>query len=442
MIFENVYFLLAIETILAIYLIDTYYKIKNDVPGNIYIKWNDKYNAHGEKSFFDFSRYTDNVFKKHVKVENTDKGIKDDFINFIDELNFYFTAFCLIFAIIIAIYFLLRLLSNFLLKLFHPKQNYHILSPGKYNDNCNAHDWLDNFELFLEEGKITTHAERCGAFLSRLDGQTKQTLCNYDRHVKTNYNTLKDAFIKIFAKKKKTAQEYHADFLSCCQGDMNLYHYHAELCRLVKRAFPTLSERQRDEMIYERFTSGINNDIIRGQLLASYKITNLFGRVFRGKTLLDRAVELEEIYGKGQVNINLVRTDKSNVVCYRCQEKGHYANDCKTQQKTNQDNSNTSNNNYNNKKLQNNRYQKPQQNGSQQNSTSNTNMFHLNKIEYTNAITGSCMLDGQSTHFMMDTGANKTVIDVKLLNDEQRKEIRHVPFTVILADGSRVPAMC
>jgi hypothetical protein len=118
-------------------------------------------------------------------------------------------------------------------------------------------------------GKITTHAERCGAFLSRLDGQTKQTLCNYDRHVKTNYNTLKDAFIKIFAKKKKTAQEYHADFLSCCKGDMNLYHYHAELCRLVKRAFPTLSERQRDEMIYERFTSGINNDIIRGQLLAS-----------------------------------------------------------------------------------------------------------------------------------------------------------------------------
>jgi hypothetical protein len=57
---------------------------------------------------------------------------------------------------------------------------------------------LDNFELFLEEGKITTHAERCGAFLSRLDGQTKQTLSNYDRHVKTNYNTLKDAFIKMF----------------------------------------------------------------------------------------------------------------------------------------------------------------------------------------------------------------------------------------------------
>jgi hypothetical protein len=36
MIFDNVYMLLAIETILAIYLIDTYYKIKNDVPGNIY----------------------------------------------------------------------------------------------------------------------------------------------------------------------------------------------------------------------------------------------------------------------------------------------------------------------------------------------------------------------------------------------------------------------
>jgi hypothetical protein len=67
---------------------------------------------------------------------------------------------------------------------------------------------LENFELFLEEGKITTHAERCGAFLSRLDSQTEQTLFNYDRHVKTNYNTLKAAFTK----KKKSTQEYHADF--------------------------------------------------------------------------------------------------------------------------------------------------------------------------------------------------------------------------------------
>jgi hypothetical protein len=39
---------------------------------------------------------------------------------------------------------------------------------------------------------------------------------------------------------------------------------------------------------------------------------------------------------------------------------------------------------------------------------------------------------------MMGTGANKTVIDVKLMSEEQRKEIRNVPFTVILADGSRV----
>ena len=115
---------------------------------------------------------------------------------------------------------------------------------------------------------------------------------------KTNYNTLKDASIKIFAKKKKSTQEYHADFLSYCQGEMNLYHYHAELCRLVKRAFPTLTDRQKDEMIYERFISGINSDIIRGQLLASYKITNVFGRVFRGKTLLDRAVELEKFTAK------------------------------------------------------------------------------------------------------------------------------------------------
>ncbi len=66
MIFDNVYMLLPIETLLAIYLIDTYYKIKNDVTGNIYIKWSNKYNAHnadGEKSFFSFSKFFETLLK-------------------------------------------------------------------------------------------------------------------------------------------------------------------------------------------------------------------------------------------------------------------------------------------------------------------------------------------------------------------------------------------
>ena len=41
----------------------------------------------------------------------------------------------------------------------------------------------------------------------------------------------------------------------------------------------------------------------------------------------------------------------------------------------------------------------------------------------------------------MDTGANKTVIDVRLLNSDQRDEIIPSEFRVILADGSRVPVL-
>jgi hypothetical protein len=159
---------------------------------------------------------------------------------------------------------------------------------------------------------------------------------------------------------------------------MNLFYYHAELCKLVRRAFPTLSDRQRDDIIHERFISGIYSDIIRGQLLASSKITNVFGRMFRSKTLLDGEVEVEEIYGKNQVNINLVRTDKANIVCYRC----HYANDCRAQNKPSQ------NINQNNQRSQ---------NGYQNHNSSSTNIIHFNEIEFTIAITGSCMPDGQST---------------------------------------------
>ena len=52
---------------------------------------------------------------------------------------------------------------------------------------------------------------------------------------------------------------------------MNLFHYHAELCRLARNAFPNLTESQKVEQIHERFITGLNNDLLRGHLLASFK---------------------------------------------------------------------------------------------------------------------------------------------------------------------------
>jgi hypothetical protein len=46
-----------------------------------------------------------------------------------------------------------------------------------------------------------------------MEGTVKNTLKNYDRNVAKDYSKLREAFVRIFAKKKKTYQEYNADFL-------------------------------------------------------------------------------------------------------------------------------------------------------------------------------------------------------------------------------------
>jgi superfamily II DNA or RNA helicase len=143
-----------------------------------------------------------------------------------------------------------------------------ILAPNKFDSHTqNGNDWLETFELYLDEGQVKTHSDRCGALLSRLEADDKKTLIEYDRHVKTNYKTLRNAFVKIFCKVKRTSQEYNADFLSLVQGDMNLYLYHARLSQLAKKAFPMISARTQETLIRERFISGINNDMIIGQFL-------------------------------------------------------------------------------------------------------------------------------------------------------------------------------
>ena len=106
--------------------------------------------------------------------------------------------------------------------------------------------------------------------LSRIDGGIKKMLLNYDRSVKSNYSNLKNAFLKIYGKKKKTVHEHQADFLMTSQNDMNLYYYHAELCRLAKKAFPDLTEKQRNQQIHDKFINGIFIYLFNHILFANY----------------------------------------------------------------------------------------------------------------------------------------------------------------------------
>ena len=71
----------------------------------------------------------------------------------------------------------------------------------------------------------------------------------------------------------------------------------------------------------------------------------------------------------------------------------------------------------------------------------NINYFRLNRLETTNQLNGYCKIDGKTVKFLADTGATKTIIDVKMLADLVDQSIVPTKYKVILADGSPVDVL-
>jgi hypothetical protein len=113
----------------------------------------------------------------------------------------------------------------------------HVLQPGKFDGSQSTQGWLENFELYLEEDGIQKDREKCVAMLSRLSGEIKTLLKNYNPKVSEDYKILREYFLKIYGGIKKTLTEYQIEFALLQQGEKNLYQYHSELKRLAGKAF-------------------------------------------------------------------------------------------------------------------------------------------------------------------------------------------------------------
>jgi hypothetical protein len=115
----------------------------------------------------------------------------------------------------------------------------------KFDGSQSAQGWLENFELYLEEDGIQKDREKCVAMLSRLSGEIKTLLKNYNPKVSEDYKILSEYFLKIYGGIKKTLTEYQIEFALLQQGEKNLYQYHSELKRLLGKAFPELTDSQK-----------------------------------------------------------------------------------------------------------------------------------------------------------------------------------------------------
>ena len=457
-IIDKTFSLLVIQSLLAVYLLSVYNEARLGREGNILDQWNGKARLKiGDKKVDDGSENTlwANMFKKFYKHDgDTPNELKDtEFYNFIEDLRVFFNTFLIVLAFGVMVYIFCSLMGKTLERVTKTKTS-HVLQPGKFDGSQSARSWLENFELYLEEDGIQRDRDKCSAMLSRLSGDIKTLLKNYNPKVADDYKILRESFIKIYGGVKKTLTEYQIEFALLQQGDKNLYQYHSELKRLAGKAFPELTDAQKESLVTERFINGITNQSLRTSILATRRSDAEQHR--KSKDVLEMAAELNEIFGRSQVDVNAIDPNRSRrgakqseaqaaSVCYGCGEVGHYKYQCPKGKSPLRDRSSSRGRGASGSRQHNGRNSRSRNadQGEQQRQANGGNMptVRLNNIEQTNRIAGYCKVDGKTVKFLADSGASKTCIDVRLLDEEQRKFIKESPFVVVLADGTETGAI-
>jgi hypothetical protein len=257
-----------------------------------------------ENSFFG------NVFKKHYELTQENKYMNELNIGYINECTIYIRTFIIALALISFIYLIIALIFRMLIKMFNSRKS-HTMAPERFDGNQNARAWLESIEFYISQEEINSNVDKCATLLSRLSDEVKGVVTQFEREAKIDFKKLRDAFIKIYGGQKKTQAEYNLEFSSLVQGEKeSLYHYYGELSRLADKAFNGLVKKIKTKYVDERFMLGLSNDALRTKLMETCKFSNFFDKIFAGKSTLEKALELDEIYGSKKVDINLIQRYK------------------------------------------------------------------------------------------------------------------------------------
>jgi len=424
--------IIILETVISVYLFSTYNDVRNGKEGNILKQWEEK---NKEKKLIESdarsNSFFGNIFKKHSTLIPENKYINDNFIGFVNEFTIYIRTFFILLALISFIYLIFALIFRMLNKMFKSRKS-HTMAPERFDGNQNARAWMESIEYYITQEEITNNVDKCATVLSRLSNEVKSVVVRFEKEAKSDFKRLRNAFIKIYGGQKRTQAEYNLAFSSLVQGEKeSLYHYYSELSRLADKAFHGLSNKTKTKYVDERFMLGIGNDALRTKLMETCKFSNFFDKIFAGKSVLDKALELDEIYGSKKVkDINLIqRSRKADgaTVFYGCGERGHYRNKCPGA-RSNQSQSN-----------QDQEYKSTANNQGVQSKQNQTDHVKIRAVKVSEEMTGYCNVDGSICKFLADTGAQRTVIDVSVLGNTNN--ISPCLFKIILADKSEATVL-
>ena len=472
MIFENVFIIWATEALMLLYVLSVCRDIKLDKKDNLFAKLNRKYGSYSSVNFEDipnepegyfskiFTNAFSNIFKKTPDV-NTDplnkaKLVRDDFTNFVGEVVLFLQASIFLLAILLTLYIFFKLLNRSFKRFFSSTS--HIIPPQNYTpyNGITIDKWLEDMESFFEATFVTNDKEKCSIILSKCNEATKRAAIAYDPRSSYSFDSLKRSLRRMY-KTKTTEHDYVTEFTNLSEKSAgSIVNFYIAVDVISKLAFPFITEPQRVVLVEKKFLEGLTNDNLRAAIVLQRKQLNWLTDLFkRKKSILETTLELSELYGyhsadRHQSNTNPTKNDhnqenvtinytkrtdstawqskaSASTLCYKCYGYGHYKrdspNDLHPMNPTNKS-PNTSKN-------------QTKESSNTQTNSNTTHNLSLRAIAIDNCIRGYCNIDNINTSFIADTGANKTVVDSKLLSQTQLSKLKPSIYNVNLADGSK-----
>lgn len=340
----------------------------------------------------------------------------------------------------------------------------HLVAPGKYDGNTSFDSFLQSLERFLDSQPKIDAVQRCEALRSRINSGANafiddSFLSRQLQGFAEDYSTVRD-LASTFYGGNKTYDEVSqmSEFTDRLQHSSETpYQYLAVLNRLGLQSFPRLGKDDLEHIIAQRYIRGLNDvelrkalknhyapkDSVNGNL---YELTKRFENV----TMISQVgvhsarvrncpcVAARSLVKDARITIRCdachppqsepTNTQKQTIVsealsladqraCYACHMPGHLRAQCP--QKTDRG-----------------RVRAMSASVVRHHKASQLSCDPLRGLR---ELRGSCRINGVYCDFLTDTGAQRTIVQKKLIPEEMWYTILPTTLTMVMAAGAEVP---
>ena len=305
----------------------------------------------------------------------------------------------------------------------------YMTAPKPYQTGSDIRNWFELFELYLNASNIRDDNHKCNILISKLDSDTNQRLKFYvttdgssDSLVNSRYSLLKSALINFFGRAESNPSDDLNKFAQRCQRpNENIHIYYSRLNELSLPIFKSFgsSHKDRIKLVNRRFVDGLSNANLRSRLMEIIEdptnnqeiltVAERFERFYSSKQIGTSVVNQAKIPINNPVS-KIVPSFKGQIQCHGCRMYGHVKHSCP----------------YGRRHLETYR------------PNIDVERIVLNSkdaLSRVREMNGTCIVDGVSCAYLIDTGTSRTIIRESMIPMAVRKDIVLLQGSVFTFDG-------